>query len=265
MLRVFFLALAFVTPLGTALAQDAPDGRDDEQAETPEPQSAEDAEARGLFTAGEAAYNDGRFEDAYGYFRHAYELSGRATLLYNVGLSAANAGHEREALDAFERYLAEVSDAQNRAIVESRIEALRRTVAEDESRARELDEARERARRESEAADRARAEAATGGSGARTAGWALVVGGGVALVAGGVLFGVGLADVSTVENADEGTPWVDLQAAYDRAPVLTTIGLVAGGVGIAAVATGLVLVLTSPSGEVEVAASGTGLSVRGSF
>lgn len=248
-------AVALVVSLWStvALAQQGPGPAEDEGP------LAGDAEARGLFTAGEAAYSAGRFEDALSHFRRAYELSGRAALLYNIGLSAANIRRDREALEAFERYLAETEDAANRAIVEGRIVTLRRSIEQDEARAGELEAAQERAR----AADQARAESSSGG-GASTAGWVLVVGGGVALATGAVVFAVGAGDVSTVEGAADGTPWVELRDPYNRAPVLTSIGLVVGSLGAAALATGLVLVLTSgEGGETTVALGPTGLWVRG--
>jgi tetratricopeptide (TPR) repeat protein len=89
------------------------------------PDASRDAEARGLFEAGRAAFNDGRFEDALGYFRRAYELSGRADLLYNIGNTADRLRREGEALDAFEQYLREVPSSPNRREVEGRVRVMR--------------------------------------------------------------------------------------------------------------------------------------------
>jgi hypothetical protein len=87
-----------------------------------------DEEARHLFEAGTRAFSDGRFEVALARFREAYELSRRPALLYNVGQAADRIRMDREALDAFERYLAAEPNAANRREVESRITALRRVV-----------------------------------------------------------------------------------------------------------------------------------------
>jgi len=92
-------------------AQDAPTSHDDE--------------ARALFEAGRVAYSDGRFEAALGHFRNSYELSGRPRLLYNIGSAADKLRRDQQALEAFEAYLAQVPDADNRNEVAARIEVLR--------------------------------------------------------------------------------------------------------------------------------------------
>lgn len=91
------------------------------------PSLGEDAEARALFEAGRAAYSDGRFEDALGHFRRAHELSDRPRLLFNIANTAERLRRDEQALDAYERYLEQVPDAENRAFVEERITALRDT------------------------------------------------------------------------------------------------------------------------------------------
>lgn len=91
-----------------------------------------DAEARNLFEAGRLAMNDGRFEDALGYFERAYELSGRPELLYNVAAMAERLGDDVRTVEALEDYLEGVPDAQDRRAVERRIELLRQRVHEAE-------------------------------------------------------------------------------------------------------------------------------------
>ncbi|MDQ3032683.1 MAG: tetratricopeptide repeat protein [Myxococcota bacterium] len=97
-------------------------------------QAALDAEARSLFEAGRSAFEAGRFEAALARFREAYELSGRPTLLYNVGTAADRLRRDAEALEAFRAYVAALPDAPNRAEVESRIRVLEGAVAEDRER-----------------------------------------------------------------------------------------------------------------------------------
>jgi tetratricopeptide (TPR) repeat protein len=84
-----------------------------------------EAEARSLFEAGRRAFTDGRFEDALERFRQSYELSGRAELLFNIGQAADRLRRDRDALAAFEQYLAALPRATNRREVESRILVLR--------------------------------------------------------------------------------------------------------------------------------------------
>src|SRR5688572_21936087 len=88
-----------------------------------------DEEARGNFEAGRAAFAAARYDDALPYFERAYELSGRAELLYNIGIRHDRLGHDAEALAAFEGYLAALPEAANRAEVERRIATARERTA----------------------------------------------------------------------------------------------------------------------------------------
>lgn len=97
-----------------------PDSTDEELAE---------AEARALFNAAVAAYDAGRYEDALDSFERAYERSQRPALLYNMGQCYDRLRRDEEAVDAFERYLAAMPGADNRAQVEQRIRALREGIA----------------------------------------------------------------------------------------------------------------------------------------
>jgi hypothetical protein len=89
---------------------------------------AGDAEAHALFEAGQLAYTSGRFDDALADFSAAYELSHRADLLYNIGQCHDYLRHDRDALAAFEGYLAAVPEAPTRAVVEARVAVLRSAV-----------------------------------------------------------------------------------------------------------------------------------------
>jgi hypothetical protein len=99
------------------------------QAAASSPPAPTDAEAHALFTAGQLAFQSGRFETALGHFTRAYELSHRAELLFNIGQCQDFLRHDADALTAFEGYLAAVPDAPTRAVVEARVVALRAAVA----------------------------------------------------------------------------------------------------------------------------------------
>ncbi len=105
-----------------------------QQAPVPDPtapDASRDREARGLFEAGEEAFRAGRYADALDYFRRAHTLSGRAALLYNVGVAADRVRRDDEAIEAFERYLRESpATVSNRTEVESRLHALREVRAQ---------------------------------------------------------------------------------------------------------------------------------------
>jgi hypothetical protein len=83
-----------------------------------------DKRARSLFQQGRVAFEEGRYRDAWDYFRKAYLLSKRPELLYNVGQSADRLRMDREALEAFRLYLKRLPDAANRREVENRVRAL---------------------------------------------------------------------------------------------------------------------------------------------
>jgi tetratricopeptide (TPR) repeat protein len=218
-------------------------------------QESLDAEARAIYQAGVVAYRDGRFEAAERYFRQAYEASGRAQLLYNVALSAEQARHDEAALEAYQAYLDQVPDAPQQTRVETRIAALQAMLAERPAPAAEAppepepeaalatsDEAAVAAT-DAPPAD----EASSGGAGPLP--WIVIGASAAVAVAGGVLLGVGLADVSTVENAAPPSTWADVEGAYDRAPVLTGIGIAALGVGLAGAAVGVVLAVAGGGDE----------------
>jgi tetratricopeptide (TPR) repeat protein len=112
-LAILLLTIAGLA--GQAAAQPEPDTKD-----------ARDEEARGLFLAGRAAYDDGRYEEALNYFRRSYELSDRPELLYNIGQTASVLNRDEEALWAFEKYLERYENAPNYREVEDRIMRLRR-------------------------------------------------------------------------------------------------------------------------------------------
>lgn len=94
------------------------------------PGSTHDAEARALFDAGAAAFDEGRFDEAHERFRRAHELSGRPELLYNIGAAADRGGHEQAAIEAYEAYVAALPDAENRSYVDARVAVLRARLAD---------------------------------------------------------------------------------------------------------------------------------------
>lgn len=105
-------------------------------------EGADDAAAREYFEAGRAAFNRADYESALTYFRHAYRASGKGMLQYNIGLTADRLRRDREALEAFERYLEEAETVVREAEVRQRIDALRKSIAEKEAAERELEAAR---------------------------------------------------------------------------------------------------------------------------
>ena len=86
------------------------------------------AAARGHFDRGVAAFNEGRFAEAALEFESAYKLSPAPVVLYNIGQVDVALGRSVEAVDAFERYLADGAttiSAERRAEVQAEVEKQR--------------------------------------------------------------------------------------------------------------------------------------------
>ena len=108
---------------------------------SPQQRARNDAAAREYFEAGRAAFEQADYEGALVYFRHAYRMSDRSALQYNIGVAADRLQREREALEAFEHYLRETSSPSREAEVRERIQALKKSIAEKEATERALQEA----------------------------------------------------------------------------------------------------------------------------
>ena len=230
-----------------------------------QPAASTDDEARGLFLAGQAAFSDARYEDALRYFRQAYELSGRAGLLYNVAVAANRLRRDNEALEAFEQFLREAPpnhpsrrDAEVRASVLSTAREHRQEAATEEV---ETQSTTPEAEAPAEASSAPPVEVAPGG-GADTTPASIVLGVGAAVaVAGGVMLVVGQADADSVTGAADGTPWANVQAAAGRANLLRNLGWVLAAVGVAGAAAGLTWALVGGSDHADATEATARLSV----
>lgn len=236
-------------------------------AQSPAESSATDAEARGLFLAGQAAFDDARYADALGYFRQAYELSGRPGLLYNVGVAADRLRRDDEALAAFSQFLREApEDHPSYRDAEARVRVLR-GVAEDGAEAEPEVDAPPPPTAEPPSTE---APPATTPSGADTTPAWIVVGAAAAVaVTGAVLLGVGQADADSVAATPDGTPWADVQHAATRADLMRNLGWVLAGVGLAGIAGGLTWALVAGSQPTDATATlrigPGGAQLRGEF
>ena len=100
--------------------------------------------------------------------------------------------------------------------------------------------------------------------------WPWVGGAGaVLLVTGGTLFALGMSDKATVENAKSPVRLSEIEAAHDRVPWLTGVGLSLGIAGLAGVGAAAVLLLTQREPNQDLAwsldAGPTNLSLTGRF
>ena len=123
---VLSAAVVLASPIGFASAQET---------------TANDDAGREYFERGRRAFEEADYETALVYFRHAYELSRRGELQYNIGLTADRLQREREAVEAFQRYLEETDKPTREAEARERIEVLKQAIAEREATELALKEA----------------------------------------------------------------------------------------------------------------------------
>jgi hypothetical protein len=94
----------------------------------------------------------------------------------------------------------------------------------------------------------------------KTGAWALTGISGALLVGGVVMLGLGFKDISDVESASDGSRWSKVEAANDRAPILTGTGFALSAVGVVGLVGGLVWGLRNP--KADKAPSATALRLR---
>ena len=239
-----------------------------------------DPEARGLYLAGEAAFEAGRFEDALRYFEQSYALSGRPGLLFNIGQAADRARLDAIAVDAFRRYLASDPelDAAERQRLELRIAALEaalhRGVAGEPVEPVAAAEPAEPVAAgepadgdavplpEAAAPELLAAPAADVTPGPDAAGVALLVAGGVLLIGGGVMTGVGVPDTGALGMPRDGETYPEAQARQDTGSALVASGLAGLGVGAVLAAIGAAVLASGPAQSGNARLTPSGLSMR---
>jgi tetratricopeptide (TPR) repeat protein len=215
-------------------------------------QSADDDEARALYEAGRHAFESGRYDRALEDFQHAYALSPRPQLLYNIGQAADRLRHDEEALDAFERYLASSEvDETLRAQIEGRVAVLRSAIERHEAAPSET------------APPETRPAPAPAPD--PTAGVALLVTGGVLAIAGGVMIGLGASENGTLQGAPDASHWSDYAGHLDAANGLAIGGGVALGVGVVGCVVGAILIATLPSSSTTVSIGPGSITLGGTF
>lgn len=247
--------------------------------------SVDEMEGRARFEAGRAAFVAGRFNDALDDFQRAYRLTKNPVLLFNIGAAADRLRKDEVALEAFDAYLKQVPNAENRAEVQGRLQVLvERAAAQqsDEAVRPRPDEQQPAppvaalpppappiaAPAPSEAPARSGAPAERAGSAAgRAWPWVLTGVGGALAVSGAVLVGLGAKDKASVEDAKRGTSWSSVSDARDRAPLRIALGSAFLGIGLASVAAGLLWHFRTPrvTPSVQIGANSARVAVLGNF
>lgn len=263
--------------------------------------SGSDAEARRRFDEGRTHFDAGEFTEAANAFRRAYLLSPRYPLLYNIGQAELRAGHDAQALEAFEGFLRQApADDGRRGEVEERVRVLRAmgvsastgTVVssgggsttttgggsetgtgtsgtETGSTGTETGGGTETGTSAGTGTETGTGGTASSSGDVGPAPWIVAGIGGAIAVTGGILMGVGAADAASVTGAAPGTMWSDIEGAAGRANAEWGAGIVLLGVGVAALGAGIVWgVAGGGGGESASARVGFGpgsVSVSGTF
>lgn len=250
----------FVAAVACALALGSTDAH--AQSFTPWSQSrtsekaATEIRAKELFQKGDAAYAEGRYEEALAAFQESYDISGRPQLLFNVSNALERLGRYAEAVEALEKYLAS-GKARDKDVVQKRLAAVKKR-AEEQKREEEKKAKDEEDRKKAEAEERRKAEERAAASGQSNPTKpdepkpkpmpilpiALTVGGGVLLVTGGVFAAMTLSARGEASDGCKDGPGgtrcsADASSALDREKTFGLVadigilsGLVVGGIGI---------------------------------
>lgn len=229
----------------------------------PEEEATRDEQiARERFRLGRIHYDNGEFVEAAENFEEAYRLSKREVLWYNIYLAHRDSGNNEKAALALRNYLSRVEAVENRAQLEARLANLEKLVkAEQEDKARREELAR---RQTSEPEQPVVAEgASTQPESGRSFVPYVVMGGGAAMVVGGLV--AGSMATSKFEEIEKKCPSGEqcdpsLKSTKDSGETLALVSPILWGVGAGVVATGAVLWIldwkkNTPSEAPPVAAS----------
>ncbi|WP_236516805.1 tetratricopeptide repeat protein [Sandaracinus amylolyticus] len=239
-----------------------------------------DERARGAFRLGRQYYEQGRFAEAASEFERAYGLSGRGQLLFNAYLAYRDARDDENAIRTLRGYLAQVEEIPDRALLEARLAALERGLAErresDARAAAETEEARrqaEEARRQAEEAGRPRYREVPG----ETWPWIVMGSGGALVVAGIVTGAVALSERSALDDecplqlCPAGSDVEGRQSTIEALAITTDVLLVTGtAAAVAGLVLGLVLgprteAIETPPVSAACTGEGCFVAVRGDF
>jgi tetratricopeptide (TPR) repeat protein len=179
------------------------------QAQAPTPES-EGFRAR--YDRGVGLYNTGQYDRAIDEFRAAYELKQVPIILFSLAQAHRKAGHYKEAMETYERFLGTDPKEQLKAEAQKFLEESKAALAAQDEEKRKAEEkaAAEKAAAEKAAAEKAAAEKAAAeaeyrkkygpGRPLNIAKWAVGTAGVLTLVAGAVL--MGLDGRPTCDRAD---------------------------------------------------------------
>lgn len=224
------LVLSCVLAFGSATAFSSPADAAPKAKPVPKKDQAEER-----FQLAQEHYRNGRFAESVEILLELRKSFPDPILLYNLARSYEGLGENEKAIEAYEQYLNEAPDSEDKGAVEQRVTTLRQQIEEKQR----LEADRERLRKQKPRTIVREKQVAPRGPGIWP--W-LVVGAGVVSTGVGATFGV-LAKQSEGDAKDEPAQ-KSAKADLDRAEKQATIAnvaLIGGGVLLAAGVTWIVL------------------------
>ncbi len=195
--------------------------------------------ARALFGQGNQHYNLGEFAKALELYKRAYRVKALPAFLFNIAQCHRKLEQHREAVAMYQSYLVGVPDAPNKTIVESLIAESRGKLVEEARLAEQGDKAKHEADKLESERKRAEAERQAKEADAR-----------------------GAAERTKVEQARIAAARErDLDVQYNQHPARKWT-LIAGGVGIGAMAVGGVFGLSARGAQSDFDGAGCGDNTR---
>jgi hypothetical protein len=218
--------------------------------------------AHTVYLSGKGFLDEANYDKAISYFKDAYSIDCSVHgILPIIATAYERKGDKAEAIRALEEYVKRAPTATDRDVIERRIKNLREQLAQEKPTATAPTPTGPAATATTAptasatsvptvepTATAAPTETSTVPGRHSLTPWIVVGAGGVALVTGGILFGVGVGDVSSAEQqcpthkncpggaADQG----------NTGRTLETVGVIAGAVGIAGIAGGIVWHVIEP-------------------
>ncbi|MGO9710078.1 MAG: tetratricopeptide repeat protein [Polyangiaceae bacterium] len=240
------------------------------------PTQADTDAAHGAYVAGKGSFDEADYARAINYFKDAYRRDcTKNELLVIIARAYELQGNRREAVHALETYLERVPAAQDAEVQKRHIANLKREIAEQPAASASASasvapsasastsppasaSAAPSASVPEPAASSAPTSTSSPDKGHTVVPWIVVAAGGVALITGGVLYGVGSGQVSNAEGVC-GTNHMCPANAQGASAISSgnagrsneTVGVAVGGAGLAVAAAGLIWHFLEPTGPAQ--------------
>jgi hypothetical protein len=231
------------------------------------PTDADTNAAHGAYIAGKGSFDEADYGRAIDYFKDAYRRDcTKPELLVIIARAYELKGDKREAVNALETYVARVPNASDADVQKRHIANLKKEISEAPSASVAPLAPPSASIAPSAAPSASAAPTATAvpmasappptspSNGHSVAPWIVTGAGGAMVVTGGVLFLVGSGKVSSAESSCPNHKCPDGPSAQSNADKgnsgrsLETVGVIVGGVGLGAVAGGLLWHFLEPTG-----------------